>query len=132
MKNDFNYAIIVNMNRLKELCKEFKISQEELGKRLGISRDIITNIIQERKMLDSENIILFANLFNVSSDYFICNSNSGVYVLVEDRKYAINSDQLILFIKKNLISYEGFNRKLNVKLKDVKILDCNTQLIDIK
>lgn len=121
------------MNRLKELIKEYNLSQKDLQPLVGINRDIVTNLIQERKMLESEMLIKLASFFNVSCDYFIGVTNHGIYVNVLDKVYSITSEQLEHYKKLNLIEYKDYKRILKVNsLDDIEIVNCNTQLVKFK
>ena len=121
------------MSRLKELIKEYNLSQRELLPLIGVKRDLITNIIQKRKVLDVDMIIKLSTFFNVSSDYFIGLTNHGIYVNVLDKVYAISEEQLNYYKKKKLIEYKDYKRILKVdSLDDIEIVNCNTQLVKIK
>lgn len=57
--------------RLQELRKDRKISQEELAKILGVSHYTVSSYECNRSDPDDKSKILLAKLFNVSIDYLL-------------------------------------------------------------
>ena len=62
--------------RIAKLRKESGLSQSQLGDKLGLSQDTISNMERGRRTTTTEKIIEIANFFNVSSDYLLGISDS--------------------------------------------------------
>lgn len=121
------------MIRLKELLKEFKLKQKNLYDLIGVTRDVVTNIIQGRSIVDDKKIALFSNFFMVSSDYFLGLSDDGIYVKVLDKLYSINKEQFQLYSSINMLSYVNNVRVLNVSsLEDIEFVNSNVPSIKLK
>ena len=106
------------MIRLKELLKEFNLKQKDLYEYIGVTRDVVTNIIQGRSIVDDKKIASFSNFFMVSSDYFLGLSDDGIYVKVLDKLYSINKSQFDYYSSINMLSYIDNVRMLNVSSLD--------------
>lgn len=63
------------MNRLKELRIERELSQEEVGKIIGISGQALGLYENGRRDIPTKNLIKLANLYNVSADYILCKTD---------------------------------------------------------
>jgi len=57
--------------RLKKLRKRSGLTQYELAKRLGMSRGKLANYEQGTREPDFDTLKMFANHFNVSTDYLL-------------------------------------------------------------
>lgn len=121
------------MIRLKELLKEFKLKQKDIHDLIGISRDVVTNIIQGRSIVDDKKILLFSKFFMVSTDYFLGVSDDGIYVSVLDKLYCINHEQLEYYTSINMLSYINNIRVLNVdSLDDIEFVNSLVPSIKLK
>ena len=60
------------MNRIKDLRKERKLTQEKLAKDVGISRSAIAMYETNECDPSSEMLITLAAYFDVSTDYVLC------------------------------------------------------------
>lgn len=58
--------------RLKQLCKDKKISQIKLQMDTGIEQALISKYENNLRVPTIETGIIFAEYFNVSLDYFFC------------------------------------------------------------
>jgi len=58
-------------NRLRELRKEKQLSLRELGEILNISYSNIAMIERGERNFTADTVAIFANFFNVSSDYLL-------------------------------------------------------------
>ena len=63
------------MNRVKELRKEHKITQEKLATSLGISRSAVAMYETGKCDLSNEILIACASFFDVSTDYLLGQSD---------------------------------------------------------
>ena len=59
------------MNRIKELRKSSKITQEQLAEILGIKRENISRWENNAAQPSRENLIKFADYFSVTTDYLL-------------------------------------------------------------
>lgn len=58
-------------NRLRELRKEKQLSLRKLGEKLNISYSNIAMIERGERNFTADTVAIFANFFNVSSDYLL-------------------------------------------------------------
>lgn len=66
---------VVIVLRLKELRIEYKMTQEELAKKLGVSRQVYANYENEINEPSLEMLIKIANLYQCSIDYLLGRSD---------------------------------------------------------
>lgn len=59
------------MNKLKELRLERDLSQEEVGKVIGISGQALGLYENGKRDIPTKNLIKLANFYNVSADYIL-------------------------------------------------------------
>lgn len=57
--------------KIKELRLSFSLSQVELGNKIGVSKQCISNWENENIVPSIEMLIKLANTFNVSTDYLL-------------------------------------------------------------
>ena len=60
-------------DRIANLRKDHNWTQEELGKILNISQSVLNRIEKGTRPIRDEELKLFANVFNVSTDYLVGN-----------------------------------------------------------
>nr|WP_302597785.1 helix-turn-helix transcriptional regulator [uncultured Cellulosilyticum sp.] len=91
MKNESIFS-----KRLKELRKEHNLTQADLAQKLGVVRTAITNYETNRTMPDPAALNELANLFNVSIDYLLGNTNTPTDNLTvkEEKDIAKKLDEL--------------------------------------
>lgn len=65
------------MNRLKELRVAAGMTQEELGNKVGLKFSAISKYEKGLVPIQAENLIKFAEIFGVSTDYLLGVSNTG-------------------------------------------------------
>ena len=62
---------IVVAERIKELRKEYDLSQAKLGDILMVSQDTISLWENNKALPNTEYVILMCNIFDVSADYLL-------------------------------------------------------------
>lgn len=65
--------------RLKILRKDFGISQDELGKKIGVARTSVANYETNRNYPTSEVLEKLSDVFDVSIDYLLCKTDKRNY-----------------------------------------------------
>ena len=86
MKTCFDHTIcmigVVQMvdfgDRLKELRKRSKLSQEQLAQQLGITKGMISSYETSMRMPSYHILLKIALLFNVSTDYLLGKSKNDM------------------------------------------------------
>lgn len=63
-------------DRLRELRKSAHLSQKSLGNILGISQQVISRIERDSSTMTREHLELYADFFNVTSDYILGRSKA--------------------------------------------------------
>lgn len=58
--------------RIKELRVENKLSQQQFGELLAVSQDTISLWENGKSLPTTENLIIIAKTFKVSTDYILC------------------------------------------------------------
>ncbi len=58
--------------RIKELRTENKLSQQQFGELLSVSQDTISLWENGKSLPTTENLLVIAKKFNVSTDYILC------------------------------------------------------------
>jgi len=96
--------------RLRKLRKEHKMTQTELGEKLGLSTSAIGMYEQGRRDPDSMTLKKIADLFNVTVDYllgrsdirnpYVENNKNGCCVIADENE-VISVKELCEFINKN-------------------------------
>ncbi|MBO4384775.1 MAG: helix-turn-helix domain-containing protein [Clostridia bacterium] len=65
------------MNRLRELRQSKGITQDELGRMLGVQKAAVSKYENERIGIPSGVLSRLMDIFNVSADYLLCRDKSG-------------------------------------------------------
>ncbi|MCL2847255.1 MAG: helix-turn-helix domain-containing protein [Firmicutes bacterium] len=117
-----NYNIA---DKLTELRKKQRLSQDELAEKLGISRQAISNWERAESLPDTENLIALSRLYNITIDELINvdkvkrkndmesiehlneleKNNAFGYINSIERKKQINSDNRIVLLSVFLIAF---------------------------
>lgn len=63
------------MNKIKQLRDEKKMSQEDLGKVIGVSGQALGMYENEKRGIDTNTALKLADFFNVSLDYLLGKSD---------------------------------------------------------
>ena len=105
--------------KLRELRKNQGLTQSELAKKLGISRDTYKNYEQHRTEMNYDMLIKTADYFDVSLDY-LCGRQNGNLLFIDS--LSKNKRQLVEMVKslsedETLIAI-GFLAKLSNKPVD--------------
>lgn len=66
-------------SRIRDLRKEKKMSQEELGKYLNVSKVSVSGYENDTREPSKDAIVKLAQLFGVSTDYLLGNTNKKHY-----------------------------------------------------
>ena len=83
------------MNRIKELRKEHKSTQEKLAAILGISRSAIAMYETEKCDLSNDILIACASFFDVSTDYLLGQSDIKKAPSYEDAGLSAEEAELL-------------------------------------
>lgn len=83
------------MNRVKELRKEHKITQEKLAASLGISRSAVAMYETGKCDLSNEILIACASFFDVSTDYLLGQSDIKKAPSTEDAELSAEEAELL-------------------------------------
>lgn len=125
--------------KIREARKQNGLSQEELAKKLCVSRPAITKWESDRGMPDIENLKLISKLLDVSIDYLVADSDIAVSNVLKQQinldKYPkakgneLKEDYVILEHYPNAehIWQLSWNRKLSIKEKALDFIAPSVQ-----
>ena len=85
-------------SRLKKIRQELKLSQEEFGAKLGVSKQYISNLEADRYTLNNERLVSLAVDFNINLNYLLI----GVGDIFIPPKFEQAQEGLALEIRKIL------------------------------
>lgn len=112
--------------RLSSLRKKKKISQYELANRLGFSRGQIANYEQGKREPDYETLKIFADFFEVSTDYLLGHSDSPVEYTTSEKSFLddlqLTDDELINKYKLIIDGKEASEEEIKNAIKYIKAL----------
>lgn len=126
-------------DRLKELRKDYSITQQELADKIGIVRTAIANYETGRTIPDSDTLTLLAKIFNTTTDYLLGISNirnpyqnKNIKETPEEQDIIpeefINADEARAYVNKHQIfGSSGFDAD---KLDDDEILEFANALLE--
>jgi transcriptional regulator with XRE-family HTH domain len=107
--------------RIKELRKEKKMTQEELGKILGVSKVSISGYENDTRQPDNESLVKLANFFNVTTDYLLGENNTPKWANKKDatdlKKFLENNDGSFTYGGDNLTEDE--KQKLRIAMTQI-------------
>ena len=98
------------MERLRELRKEEKLTLDELGAAIGISRQVLSRYERGEREADYETLKALSKYFCVSIDYLLGNSSKREKAIVSDQAFPLTSleQQLILDFRKLLPEMQSY------------------------
>ena len=79
----------ISGKRLKELRKEFKLTQDKLAKKLNIANTIISEYERGHYPISTATLYSLSNLFHISSDYLLGKTNKVKYLEKKEEKELI-------------------------------------------
>ena len=121
------------MLRLKELLDEFNYSQYDMESKFGVSRNVIANIKNERCLIDHVKLVNLCKIFQVTLEYFLGESNDGLYINVLGNKYLLSKEKFLLYKSVNKIIYVNGIRTLDVNsLDDIELVNSSVPYIKLK
>ena len=121
------------MLRLKELLDEFNYSQYDMESKFGISRNVIANIKNERCLIDHVKLVNLCKIFQVTLEYFLGESNDGLYINVLGNKYLLSKEKFLLYKSVNKIIYVNCIRTLDVNsIDDIEFVNGSVPYIKLK
>ena len=121
------------MNRFKELSKEFGYKQKDYLDIANISIDVINNISNNRSSIDDIKLIKLCELFQVTTDYFLCLSNEGLYVNVLGKRYLLSKEKFLLYKSVNKIIYVEGVRTLDIKsIDEIALVNGSVPFVKLK
>ena len=68
---DYMKTEIIFKNRLKQLRKQAKLQQKELGEQIGLSANAISMMETGNRETSFEKLVMLAEYFHVSTDYLL-------------------------------------------------------------
>ncbi|MBR4694027.1 MAG: helix-turn-helix transcriptional regulator [Bacilli bacterium] len=76
--------------RLKKLREKQNLTQEQVGKKIGVSASTIGMYEQNRRQCDNDTLKALANFYNVTVDYLLGNDNTtkSINNIVTDKQLA--------------------------------------------
>lgn len=95
-------------DKIYKLRKQLGFSQEELGFRIGVTRQTISKWEMNTMQPSAENIIALCSIFNVSADTFLINKNKSSEIEVNEIAATENSAKTNKFsLSNNFISCDS-------------------------
>ena len=121
------------MFRFDELKKEFNYKQNDFETKIGLTRNVIANLLNGRSLLDVDRMIALCDLFQVTPEYFLGKSNEGIYINVLGNKYLLSKEKFLLYKSVNKIIYVDGIRTLDVNsLDDIELVNGSVPYIKLK
>lgn len=83
--------------RLKELRRRANITQEQLGRELGVSTSTVGMYEQGRRMPDNDMLTRICSRFSVSADYLLRDGAEDVGVMLGDLRARLSACDSLMF-----------------------------------
>lgn len=111
-------------NKIQELRKSKKMTQEELAEKLGVTPQAVSKWETDNSYPDIDLLVEIADLFNCTVDELLGRKNNDTRVLTDDMKKDINK----MLLKVRITSEEDDDKtKVDINLPISLILTCYNQ-----
>lgn len=119
------------MNRLKQLRNELGYTVRNIEKITKINNVSVSFYENESRKLNADVLLIFANLYHVTTDYILCNSDIGIYVYYIDdtNRYILGENDFNRYLKEGLIFYKDRKRYIDLNKKMQLDNDINVALL---
>ena len=100
--------VIFMANNLAKLRKEFKLTQNDLANLLNTTSTNIGYYEQEKRDFSTKLLFTLSDLFQVSIDYLLANSNKGIKIYYDGDvvlEFIISDEMLDELLKRNVVYY---------------------------
>ena len=77
-------------NRIKSLREEFNIDQQILAQKVNLNKSVMNRIELGTRPIRDEELIKFAEIFDVSVDYLLCRTNTRNF---NDNNKSVNKEE---------------------------------------
>ncbi|WP_224930414.1 helix-turn-helix domain-containing protein [Bacillus safensis] len=84
-------------DRIRSLREKHNLTQEQIAKKIGISRGTYAHYEINKRRPDYETLIKIAEIFDVSTDYLVGRSDNQGYKIIDDNKIESDPDLQIAF-----------------------------------
>lgn len=84
-------------DRIRSLREKHNLTQEQIAKKIGISRGTYAHYEINKRRPDYETLIKIAEIFDVSTDYLVGRSDNPGYKIIDDNKLESDPDLQIAF-----------------------------------
>lgn len=84
-------------DRIRSLREKHNLTQEQIAKKIGISRGTYAHYEINKRRPDYETLIKIAEIFDVSTDYLVGRSDNPGYKIIDDNKIESDPDLQIAF-----------------------------------
>ncbi len=124
--------MVINMNfeRLFFLREEKDLTQEDIGKRLNVSRVAISQWETNKEIIPLEQLNAYANYFNVSLDYIVQISNVKEYKIINKSLDPKIVGKRLLYIRHKFgITQEELANNLNTTHSTISAYETGKTLI---
>lgn len=107
--------------RLKKLRKEKKITQEELGNKINVTKVSISGYENGIRNPDTDTLQKIADFFGVTTDYLLGRTNDSVEVSIAGQEINLSQDELKVFeeLKKHPILFHDLATDPEKKVKEL-------------